>query len=73
MVNASIAGWPAAVAGLGAAVVVAVTEFAPFAAVVSEGNFAETKTLPLVMSVTVAAVVVVVPAAFSVFALTPFA
>ena len=58
MVNASIAGLPVAVAGLGAAVVVGVTEFAPFAAVVLEGYFVEAKTLPFVMSVTVAAVVV---------------
>ena len=60
MVNASIAGWPVAVAGLGAAVVVGVTEFAPFAAVVLEGYFVEAKTLPFVTSVTVAAAVVVV-------------
>ena len=62
MVNASIAGLPVAVAGLGAAVVVGVTEFAPFAAVVLEGYFVEAKTLPFVMSVTVAAVVVAVAA-----------
>ena len=57
MVNASIAGLPVAVAGLGAAVAVGVTEFAPFAVVVLEGYFVEAKTLPFVMSVTVAVVV----------------
>ena len=57
MVNASIVGLPVAVAGLGAAVVVGVTEFAPFAVVVLEGYFVEAKTLPFVMSVTVAVVV----------------
>lgn len=70
MVNASIAGWPVAVAGLGAAVVVGVTEFAPFAAVVLEGYFVEAKTLLFVTSVTVAAVAVVAAAAAAVSVLS---